>query len=117
MFVTTKPNNGFFLRQSVCSRQLGFHLLLILALISLSLIELRIQPKNKTISLRILALALQQMDIWNIDRVVFSAIVFTMGITGLSTYFISQSPGLTNDTRRATAWILENEAETQEVII
>ena len=35
----------------------------------------------------------------------------------MSTYFMSQNPGLTNDTHRVTEWISQNKPATKEVIL
>ncbi|OOG76468.1 lipid-A-disaccharide synthase N-terminal domain-containing protein [Algoriphagus sp. A40] len=101
--------------------QQGFHVLLMLALVALPLIEPKISLNFKFyfiwfITASILA-ALQKVEIRRMDRTVISAFIFTMGLTGMSTYFMSQNPGLTNDTHRVTEWIKKNEATAKEVII
>ncbi|REG91548.1 lipid-A-disaccharide synthase N-terminal domain-containing protein [Algoriphagus antarcticus] len=101
--------------------QLGFHLLLLVALVSVPLIEPKVTLNYKFYFIWFvvisLLLALQKVDIRKADRAVISAFIFTMGLTGMSTYFMSQNPGLTNDTRRVTEWITQNEPATKEVII
>jgi len=101
--------------------QLGFHVLLLIALVSLHLIDPKISLNFKFyfiwfITVSLLA-AMQKVDIRRVDRTVISAFIFTMGLTGMSTYFMSQNPGLTNDTHRVTEWITQNEPATKEVII
>lgn len=101
--------------------QLGFHIVLLIALVSLPLIDPKISLNFKFyflwfITASLLA-AMQQVDIRRVDRTVISAFIFTMGITGMSTYFMSQNLGFTNDTHRVTEWINQNEPATKEVII
>ncbi|TXE06955.1 lipid-A-disaccharide synthase N-terminal domain-containing protein [Algoriphagus aquimarinus] len=101
--------------------QLGFHVLLLIVLVSLHLIDPKISLNFKFyfiwfITVSLLA-AMQKVDIRRVDRTVISAFIFTMGLTGMSTYFMSQNPGLTNDTYRVTEWIIQNEPATKEVII
>lgn len=108
-------------QQKVWERwQFGFHVLVMIALASLTLIEPKITLNYKfyftwfmTASL---LLTIQNVDIRRMDRTVISAFIFTMGLTGMSTYFMSQNPGLTNDTHRVTEWIRQNEPTTEEVI-
>ncbi|WP_339869614.1 lipid-A-disaccharide synthase N-terminal domain-containing protein [uncultured Algoriphagus sp.] len=101
--------------------QLGFHVILMIALASLTLIEPKITLNYKfyffwfmTASL---LLTLQKVDIRRMDRNVISSFIFTMGLTGMSTFFMSQNPGLTNDTHRVTEWIMQNEPDTKEIIV
>ena len=101
--------------------QLGYHVLLMIALVSLSLIDPKITLNYKFyfiwFTTASLLLTLQKVDIRRMDRAVISAFIFTMGLTGMSTYFMSQNPGLTNDTHRVTEWIEQHEPSTKEVII
>lgn len=101
--------------------QLGFHVLLMIALASLTLIEPKITLNYKYYFIWFITasmlLTLQHVGMRRVDRGVISAFVFTMGLTGMSSYFMSQNPGLINDTHRVTEWILQNEPKVKEVII
>ena len=109
-------------KQKIWERlQLGFHVLVMLALVALPLIDSKITLNFKFyfiwfITASLLS-AIQKVDIFRVDRTVISAFIFTMGLTGMSTYFMSQNPGLTNDTHRVTEWILKNKPSTKEVFI
>lgn len=61
--------------------------------------------------------ALQFAGIRRSDRVIVSAWIFTMGLTVMSTYFFSQNPGVTNDSRRVVEWIKENRTENERIVI
>ncbi|MFC5624209.1 lipid-A-disaccharide synthase N-terminal domain-containing protein [Algoriphagus winogradskyi] len=101
--------------------QLGFHVILMIVLASLTLIGPKITLNYKFYFIWFmtasLLLTLQKVDIRRMERAVISAFIFTMGLTGMSTYFMSQNPGLTNDTHRVTEWIMKNKPATKEVII
>ncbi|WP_339758061.1 lipid-A-disaccharide synthase N-terminal domain-containing protein [Algoriphagus aquimarinus] len=101
--------------------QLGFHALLMLALVAFPLIDSKISLNFKFyfiwfITASLLA-AMQKVDIRRVERTVIYAFIFTMGLTGMSTYFMSQNAGLTNDTRNVTAWLHQNKPELKEVIV
>lgn len=109
-------------QQKVWERwQMGYHVLLMIALVSLSLIDPKIALNYKFYFIWFmtasLLLTMQKVGIRRMDRVVISAFIFTMGLTGMSTYFMSQNPGLTNDTHQVTEWIEQNEPKTKEVFI
>ncbi|WP_192085390.1 lipid-A-disaccharide synthase N-terminal domain-containing protein [Algoriphagus sp. Y33] len=101
--------------------QMGFHILLMIGLISITWIEPRISLNFKFYFLWFitasLLVAMQKVDIRRIERTVISAFIFTMGLTGMSTYFMSQNPGITNDTRNVTTWLQQNEPDLKEVIV
>lgn len=101
--------------------QFGFHSLLLIALVSLPLIEPKVTLNYKFYFIWFvvvsLLLALQKVDIRKADRAVISTFIFIMSLTGMSTYFMSQNPGLTNDTHRVTEWINQNKPAVNEVII
>jgi|TARA_R110002020_G_scaffold66900_4_gene175694 4-amino-4-deoxy-L-arabinose transferase-like glycosyltransferase/lipid-A-disaccharide synthase-like uncharacterized protein len=109
-------------QHKICERwQLGFHVLLMMSLVALPLIDPKISLNFKfyfiwfiTASLLV---AMQKVDIRRVDRTVISALIFTMGLTGMSTYFMSQNAGLTNDTRNVTAWLHQNNPELRELIV
>ncbi len=101
--------------------QLGFQLLVLLVLLALPLLDSRISLNYKFYFLwaivLCLLLALQRVVIRKTDRAVISAFIFTMGLTGMTSYFFGQNPGLSNDTRRVTGWLQANHPALQEVIV
>ncbi|WP_296705648.1 lipid-A-disaccharide synthase N-terminal domain-containing protein [Algoriphagus sp.] len=101
--------------------QLGIHIFLLIALLLSPLIDERIALNYKFYFLAIIIgsvlVAFQFTGMRRADRAIVSAWIFTMGITGLSTYFFSQNPGLTNDPRRVVSWIGENTPTESRLII
>ena len=98
-----------------------YHIALMLALLSLPLIDPRISLNYKYyfiwFILASLLVAIQQVKIRKVDRTVISAFIFTLGLTCMSTYFLSQNPGLINDTHRVTDWISVHEQAESRVYI
>ena len=101
--------------------QLAFHLLLMLALIALPWIEPKVSLNYKFYFIWIITAsllsAMQIAEIKRVDRAVISAFIFMVGLTGMSTYFMSQNPALTNDTRNVSAWLQHNQPKLQKVIV
>jgi 4-amino-4-deoxy-L-arabinose transferase-like glycosyltransferase len=101
--------------------QLVYHAILMLALLSLTLIDPGISLNYKYYFIWFivasLLFAIQKVNIKTADRTVISAFIFTLGLTTMSTYFMIQNPGLINDTRHVTEWISTHEPETKEVFI
>jgi 4-amino-4-deoxy-L-arabinose transferase-like glycosyltransferase len=101
--------------------QLVYHGILMLALLSLTLIDPEISLNYKYYFIWFivasLLFAIQNVNIKIADRTVISAFIFILGLTTMSTYFMIQNPGLINDTRYVTEWISTHEPETKEVFI
>jgi 4-amino-4-deoxy-L-arabinose transferase-like glycosyltransferase/lipid-A-disaccharide synthase-like uncharacterized protein len=101
--------------------QIGFHGLMMIVLVALPLLDPRVSLNFKFYFLWFITaailIAIQIVDIRRVDRTVISAFIFTMGLTTMSTYFMSQNPSLTNDTHRVTEWILQNKPNIHDVYI
>lgn len=101
--------------------QLGFHLILAISLALLPFIDSNISLNYKFYFIWFittsLILALQKVDIRRGDRTVISALVFTLGITGMASYFMSQNPKMANDTKNVTEWLSQNQPELQNVFV
>ena len=101
--------------------QLGVQILILIALLISPLIDSRITFNYKFLFVALvlgsILIAFQFTGMKRSDRTVVSAWLFTMGITALSTYFFSQNPDMTNDTRRVVAWIEANTASGEKIII
>tara|TARA_R110001599_G_scaffold12590_1_gene58861 strand:+ start:86879 stop:89137 length:2259 start_codon:yes stop_codon:yes gene_type:complete len=98
-----------------------YHTILMIALLSLPLIDARISLNYKYyfiwFILASLLVTIQQVNIRKSDRTIIAAFIFTLGLTCMSTYFLSQNPGLINDTHRVTDWISTHEQAERRVYI
>ena len=101
--------------------QSGFQSLALIGLVASPLFDDRIILSYKFIFIWVILVsllsALRFAGIRRSDRVIVSAWIFTMGLTVMSTYFFSQNPGVTNDTRRVVEWIKENRPEDERIVI
>ncbi|WP_339901765.1 lipid-A-disaccharide synthase N-terminal domain-containing protein [uncultured Cyclobacterium sp.] len=101
--------------------QSAYHIVLMITLLSLPLMDTRISLNYKYyfiwFILASLLVTIQQVNIRKLDRTVISAFIFTLGLTCMSTYFLSQNPGVINDTHRVTDWILDHEQAESRVYI
>lgn len=62
------------------------------------------------ISIRVIAMKI-------VDRMVFTSYLFVMGITVASTYFFTSNPALMNDQRRIAAYIDQEFADVENILI
>jgi len=108
--------------QKIWSRVLlMFQVLILIGLMVSPLIDSRIVLNYKFHFLAIIIgsilIAFQFTGMKRADRTIISAWVFTMGITGLSTYFFSQNPEITNNPQRVISWIDENTPSDERIVI
>jgi 4-amino-4-deoxy-L-arabinose transferase-like glycosyltransferase len=101
--------------------QSGFQAIGLIGLVLSPLFDDRIILSYKFIFIWVILVsilaALQFSGIRRSDRMIVSAWIFTMGLTVMSTYFFTQNPGVTNDTRRVVEWIKENRPEDERIVI
>ncbi|TDQ18265.1 4-amino-4-deoxy-L-arabinose transferase-like glycosyltransferase [Algoriphagus boseongensis] len=64
-----------------------------------------------------LLLGMYLSGIKNSDRVLISTWIFTMMLTGMSTYVFSNNSKLVNDTKKVTAWIEEHTDDSTRIVI
>ncbi|MBB6324981.1 4-amino-4-deoxy-L-arabinose transferase-like glycosyltransferase/lipid-A-disaccharide synthase-like uncharacterized protein [Algoriphagus iocasae] len=101
--------------------QLGVQILILIGLLIAPLIDPKIEYNYKFLFVALvlgsILVAFQFTGMKRAERAVVSAWIFTMGITALSTYFFSQNPALTNDTRRVVSWIESNSTKEEQIVI
>ncbi|AMQ57460.1 lipid-A-disaccharide synthase N-terminal domain-containing protein [Algoriphagus sanaruensis] len=101
--------------------QFGLHVLLLAAFLVAPLVEDRLVLNAKFWFIWVLTLTflvtLFLSGIRGKDRPFLSAFAFSMGLLAMSTYFFSQNPGLTNDTRRVAEWINSNAKPGERIMI
>lgn len=101
--------------------QLGFHLLLLSTFLVLPFVEDRLILNGKFWFIWVITttflITIFFSGIRLKDRPVISAFTFTIGLLVMSTYFFSQNPGMTNDTRRVAEWVSKNTKQEDRIII
>ncbi|EOZ95232.1 Polymyxin resistance protein ArnT, undecaprenyl phosphate-alpha-L-Ara4N transferase [Indibacter alkaliphilus LW1] len=94
--------------------QFGFHVLILIGLAISPLIDSNIVLNYKFFFILVitasLLVSLRATSLKVVDRTVFTAYLFVMGVTASSSYFFGSNPGLMNDQKRIAAFI---EAEIQ----
>lgn len=101
--------------------QLIFHLLILIGLSLSPLIDPTIVLNYKfyfiIVILASLLVALRATSLKVVDRTVFGAYLFVMGVTAASSYFFGSNPGLMNDQRRVAAFIMQEIPDAGHILV
>ncbi|WP_439482332.1 lipid-A-disaccharide synthase N-terminal domain-containing protein [Cyclobacterium plantarum] len=101
--------------------QLGFHLLVILALAFIPIFEPQIVLSYKFYFILIIStsvlVSIQFIAMKSAERTVFAAVFFLAGITASSTYFMGNNAKLINDQQNIAAFIQQQLTEKENILV